>query len=368
MILFEHGEYFNGVFLILGIGFVLLVLYSSRRFRALTPFPVFKNTCRSGVSELIRGLVLLGAFASAYIAVLGPHRQEEEKIPIREALTVVISVDCSLSMLAPVGGMMANGEIDRTPRYSAVLKAVHKVFSVLTDDRKGVSCFSGRVNSSSVLTMDYKRVLRQRIDAINERLIATIGIGTNFSAALDGCFNLFDRKDKRRKVCVIFSDGEAQGEADRLRSELEEKMRFIRTRIRKDKMDVSFYLVGVGDSTQKFNIPRKDINGNFAGFVSCDKDDNLRETQEDGKLCETQPDPKYLKRIATTIGGEFVDLSKGGKIEEVLQEILQKERLVMEYKISLVSSDKSWWFILIVCACLIYWFFAPRRFFKTHDY
>lgn len=346
MIAFQHGDYLWIAPLIFLGGLFLLSIMLLRMRRTLAPYPAFRHRCASMPVEATKGLILLLVVIAAFLAILDPRKQETERVPIREGMTIAASIDCSLSMLAPMSSD------NFSSRISVVLGSVHNIFSSLPHDRKGASCFSNRVYTSTVLTTDYERILKKQLNKIQEYYIATIGVGTNFSAALKGCFDLFDPDIKTRKVCIILSDGEPQGNEAALYKELNKTIRGIRNIIDQKDMKVSLYLVGVGDPSRSFKIPKRDYEGNFAGFVCCD---------DRGDVIETRPDPTYLQDIARTMSGTFVHISNDNDLIGVLSDIISQERKLIEYIERIVWKDMSHWLLTFIFVGLIAWFFFPKR-------
>src|SRR3989344_5384316 len=201
MFQFEHYEYRFLLPVALFLGGTLTVQLLWRRHRVLREIPGFAARCFSLPFEMFRGLLLTVALTVAIAAALGTREEEAEKIPIKKGMVVITGLDCSMSMLAPARARKPDEEGQLPTRLDIVRASVDHLFRALPHDKKGFVCFAQNVFASKTASTDYERVIKPQLDKVNWRYIEVVGSGTNFAAAVNGCYGLFDTDPHRRNVC-----------------------------------------------------------------------------------------------------------------------------------------------------------------------
>ena len=351
---FDYPDYLLLLPFVLGGGVFLTGQLLWRRHRALRDIPGYAAHCFSLPLEALRGILLMFVLAAAIVGAAGPRAQMVEKIPVKEGMVIIAGLDCSLSMLAPARKHKAGEQGSLETRLDIILASVDQLFRALVYDKKGFVCFAQNVFASKTASTDYERVIKPQLDKVNWRYIEVVGSGTNFAAAVNGCYGLFDTDPHRRNVCLILSDGEPMGDRRQLDENLAAAVDQIQAKLKNRRMQATFYLVGVGDTAHKFAIPRFDSAGNFAGYL----------TNRDGSLVKTQPDEAYLRDIAKAMQGTFVHIDTPEDLTQTLRVIINKERKLIEYRNNIVLKDVSWLPLVVMLAGIVLWFFLPKRIFS----
>lgn len=303
---------------------------------------------RGKSSQVVRGLspwwfdvLWVGSFVALGMVVfwtlLQPVWQHRQDIPEKAAIKVVVVMDGSASMLAPIHRGSSES------RWDVILRSVHQVFKKLPYDRKGFAVFASRIIArSGVMTTDYERILKPELGDISEWFIADVGQKTHFAFALKGCYLLLS-VDDTEGVCIILSDGEQQGyDPDELDADLVASIKELKAGLYEKGLStkVKFYVVPVGDPNEALKIPKKDFDGNVIGFVCC---------KEDGRsFIETKPDHAFLSRIAEVIGGKFVPLERGDELIEAMEETIEQERKIIAYQPRIFRDDLAWVGFLLI--------------------
>ncbi len=352
MIVFARPEFFFLIWYLLFGGMSIITLFVFWRFNFLKKIPNFYRACTSSTVVFVKGSMLVCSTVLAFLVYLGPSMQRTELVSVRQGMEIASVIDCSRSMLAPIGA----GDFI-TSRHKVVVDAVDQLLSALPDDSKGVACFSGELHLRSPLSTDYIRDVYSVLNKIRlPGFVERYGSGTNFSKAIQGCFALFQKDTQTKKVCIILSDGEQIGSAGALAREFREIE--MSTKRERRSIDVDFYLVGVGDPTVPMLIPTRDKNGNHNGFLCCD---------EDGEMLETKPDLEYLKNIAAVFGGTYIHVWDGSDLLEELSDIIETERATIAEREEVVQHDISEWFFVPILFILFLWFLLPKRFSRPNS-
>ncbi len=327
--------------------FILFVLsYIIRRKKALKGHPSLVLGANSTVVELVRFGALYTALVSTILVLSSFVYEKRTTVPLVEGLEIATLIDCSRSMLAPVG------DENFTPRLRVVTTAVDDALRRLKADRWGIGCFSERLNGISPLSNDYERLLRPKLDVMEDhRYIELVGKGSNFAAGIEGCMKIFNVKKTNKKVCIILSDGEPQGDEAKLQDALVNAVAEMKSLIALHKLDVSFYLVGVGSPEQPYKIPAFDDNGNPIGFLM----------DSEGNAWTTRPDPEYLKRIADQFQGEYIHLKPGELLSRILEDIMNVERRRVGEKEEVTEVEMATPFILLLIVSLFVFMVCPKR-------
>jgi len=299
-----------------------------RRLRTSGVDPRHLVSLRSWRLDLAWVAVMVCIGVVAFFTLLMPLWQRTKWIDERGGIKVVVCMDGSASALAPIT------KASTVSRWEFMRAAVHRVFAKLPHDRKGFCVFAASVVSqSSVTTTDYHRILKPELDDISEWFLAEVGQGTNFGAALKGCFRLLSY-DATNGVCIILSDGEQQGEVEKLEQELADAVHHVRAGMYEKQLSIAFYIVPVGDPREAAKIPKRDFQGNIIGSVCC---------QRDGRsYIETKPDYGFLERMALIMKGKFVRLERGDELMEALEETIERERPILRREKRIVRDDLSW--------------------------
>ncbi len=213
------------------------------------------------------GPVLLGGAAlAATVALAGPRGGRTTVKAETRALSVVLAMDISRSMLA---------EDTRPSRLARAVREARRLVQDLRDDRIGLVAFAGRSYILAPLTLD-GGAITLFLDALSPDL-ASQG-GTGLAAALaQGAGVLNASREAGDRVLVVFTDGEAH---DSLADVLAQA-RLVRA------AGIRLVLVAEG-GPRPVPIPLRDSTGAIAEY----------KTDERGAIVETRRRDDVLQAVA----------------------------------------------------------------------
>jgi Ca-activated chloride channel family protein len=225
---------------------------------------------RGAWAPLVLGLVGL----AAVIALSGPRWGRTEIRTESRALSLVLAIDISRSMLA---------EDAQPNRLQRAIRESRRLIQDLEGDRLGLIAFAGRSYILAPLTVD-GGAIRMYLDALDPDL-ASEG-GTTLSSVLaQGTELLGATSDAADRVLVVFTDGEAHdtlsdivGEAERLK-----------------EAGVRLIVVGEGGAGPT-RIPIRDSTG---ALVEYKRDEN-------GAVIQTQRRDDILRAMADAADGTLI--------------------------------------------------------------
>jgi Ca-activated chloride channel family protein len=219
-------------------------------------------------------LVLALATLAAAVALAGPRGGRTTVKAQAQALSVVIAVDISRSMLA---------EDTRPSRLQRAAREARRLVQDLRQDRVGLTAFAWRSYILSPLTSDGGAVTLF-LDALSPEL-ASQG-GTGMAAAIaQGADLLNASREAGDRVLVLFTDGEAHDSLPQVlaaaRALKEEQIRLV--------------LVAEG-GTRPVPIPVRDSSGTVLEY----------QKDEDGVTIETRRRDDVLQQVADAAEGALV--------------------------------------------------------------
>jgi hypothetical protein len=320
MLFFEKIEHIWLLYAAVAGSLLLSFLYLQRRLRLLT----------HRYTALRRELLKLACFAVAIVGLLAawlePRLEQTTYLPVFESLEVIIMLDITDSMRAVVGSS------DPRPRYEVMVEAADRILSQFDEDRRAIAAFTTAILHWSPLTRDYERLVRPEIARLaNPRVYAEYGFGTNFASAIRGCLHLFEQRERQR-VCILLTDGEPEGDMERLAADLIEALEEVA--LARVDHDISFYLIGIGDPREAQPIPiyNYDSPDTFTGY----------RTLASGEPIMTRPDHRYLSQMAESLAGMYFSIedeaSLAGFIDEIVgleREAVAQEEVSMGYDLGL---------------------------------
>lgn len=179
-----------------GVGFLSVLARRRRIARAAAWSPVLAAASQAGGRS--GPLLLALAGLSAAVAVAGPRGGRQTVTTETQALSVVLAMDISRSMLA---------EDTKPSRLGRAVREARRLVQDMGQDRVGLVAFAGRSYILSPLTLDGAAVTLF-LDALSPD-IASQG-GTGLAAALNqGAELLNASREAGDRVLVVFTDGEA---------------------------------------------------------------------------------------------------------------------------------------------------------------
>ncbi|HET7025521.1 MAG TPA: VWA domain-containing protein [Gemmatimonadales bacterium] len=221
------------------------------------------------------GPLLLGlAAALACVALAGPRGGRTDVTTQTRALSLVIAVDISRSMLAE----------DVSPdRLGRAVREARRLVQDLPSDRIGLLAFAGRSYVLAPLTVDGSSI-DMYLDGLDPSL-ASEG-GTDLASVLaQGREVLGAASDAADRVLVVFTDGE---DHDSLVETVAQAAALKSAGIR---------LILVAEGGQKgVRIPERDSSGALLGY----------QVDADGAVIETDRDDRVLQRVADAAEGTVV--------------------------------------------------------------
>ena len=255
------------------VGGALTMLARRRRIRLSRIWsPGLAKTARANGRWSPVALAAVGALAG--IALAGPRGGRIEVASETRALSLIMAIDISRSMLAE----------DVVPsRLGRAVREARRLIHDLEGDRLGLSVFAGRSYILAPLTVDGSAITLH-LDALDPD-IASQG-GTSLTAALrQGGQLLGASPGIADRVLVVFTDGEAH---DSLKEAL------VAAREIRD-LGVRLILVGEGDAKPS-RIPIRDSRGTLLEY----------KRDEQGNLVETKRRDDVLQALAEAAGGTMV--------------------------------------------------------------
>lgn len=233
-------------------------------------------------------LIALAVLAAA-VAIAGPRGGRTSVTTEARALSLVVAVDISRSMLAE----------DVAPsRLGRAKREARRLVQDLDGDRLGLLAFAGRSYILTPLTVD-GGAISLYLDGLDPDL-ASEG-GTDLAATLNQGLELLQASTEiSDRVLVVFTDGETHDSM----SDVEAAARAIR------KAGVRLILVGEG-TPAPVKIPIRDPSGQLIEY----------KLDEDGQLVETRLMESVLRATAEAAGGTVVPASltdQAGAVRELV--------------------------------------------------
>lgn len=217
----------------------------------------------------IKAVLALLATGLAVVALAGPMAGYRWEKTTQKGVDIMIALDCSRSMLAQ----------DVSPtRLTRAKREIIDLTRLMHSDRAGLVAFSGAAVLQCPLTLDYS-AFGIFLDALDPDYLP-VG-GTDLTAALETCYNGFDKASTAGKAVILITDGEdTAGDEDALTQVVE---KFAKEKIR-------IFAIGVGDPAGA-PIPAK--GGGF-------KKDGT------GNIILSKVDETMLKKITAMTQGRYV--------------------------------------------------------------
>jgi Ca-activated chloride channel family protein len=229
------------------------------------------------------------------VAAAGPRWGTERSLIRTRGIDMVLSLDASLSMLAPD---------DRPNRLEHMKQEVRRLRAMSPGDRVAMLAFAGRSYVLSPLTID-AGALDLFLDNLNPTVVGQAGssLARTIRQGVD-LLNL--SKSGADRALIVMSDGEA----------FEDVSEVVAEAARAKTEGISLVTVGFG-TAQGSTIPVKD------GDVTTLKKD------ENGQTVITRYSPDFLKAAADAAGGTFIPAEatdKAGLIKSALSTLRTQAR------------------------------------------
>ena len=263
----------------------------------------------------IKSLLIVISGGFAIVALAGPQLGYKWEKTTQKGVDIMIALDCSKSMLAQ----------DIKPnRLERAKREVIDLLHMMKSDRAGLVAFSGRAILQCPLTLDHEAF--NIFLKVLEPGFLPVG-GTNLNAAIQECYNGFEKESDTEKAIIIITDGESTtGAVEEAAKEMAEK-------------GIRIFSIGVG------NIQGAPIPDEKGGFIK----------DASGNIILSKVDTKILEKLAALTGGLYVRSVAG----DMDLDMIYTDKILgtMERK-TLTSGKKKVWenryqWVLFLCLVLL---------------
>ncbi|RLC25239.1 MAG: hypothetical protein DRH93_02405 [Deltaproteobacteria bacterium] len=263
----------------------------------------------------VKIILIVISLGFAIVALAGPQLGFKWEKTTQKGVDIMIALDCSRSMLAQ----------DIKPnRLERAKREVIDLLHMMKSDRAGLVAFSGRAFLQCPLTLDHEAF--NIFLKVLEPGFLPVG-GTNLNAAIQECYNGFEKESDTEKAIIIITDGESTtGEVEETAREMAGK-------------GIKIFSIGVGDLQ---GAPIPDEKGGFKKDAS-------------GNIILSKVDTKTLEKLAAMTGGIYVRSVAG----DMDLDMIYTDKILgtMERK-TLTSGKKKIWenryqWVLFPCLVLL---------------
>ena len=306
---------------------LFVFLYARRRRRVADALGESELVARLGGGMLRRfpasRLVLLAiAGAALGLAAAGPRWGREVTQGQTQALSVVLALDISKSMLV---------DDVKPSRLEQERLLIRRMLREMAGDRFGLVVFAGRAYVLSPVTVDHS-ALELYLDALAPDIVSQGGSSLAAAIALSTDLARGNRESTTEHAVVLVSDGEALEEADAVEDAVS----------RAARAGVHIYTVGVGTSD---GGPVPDYNPRTGAAEGFKRDSN-------GETVISRMDETLLRRVAERTGGEYVQLSRPGAADRLARVLQRLDRTTASSDQRTREKERYALFVLIALACI----------------
>ncbi len=268
---------------------------ASLRFSSRKLAENFKPTLKFIVAGNLVYLRII-ALILVVLALARPRLPLQETKVQTEGIDIVLTIDCSGSMLAE--DFKINGQ--RQNRLEVAKKAIEDFIKKRTSDRIGMVAFAARAYTVCPLTLDYDWLLKN----LERVKIGSIEDGTSVGSAISSSLNRLENSRAESKVIVLLTDGVNNvGKISPLTAAQAAKA-----------LGIKIYTIGAGTK----------------GLVPYPVKDPWGRTVYQN--VEIPIDEKTLKEIARLTGGRYFSATDTESLREIYNEIDALEKTPVEEK------------------------------------
>lgn len=318
----DQEKYFN---LFLGLIPVILVfvLYLKWRSKAIKNFAEGRLWDKLAIDisrrkKFVHFWLFISIITFSIVALVNPKIGSKLKTISREGVDIVFVMDVSKSMLA---------EDTKPSRLDQSKQLVSKMLNEFVSDRVGIVVYAGKAYPQLPLTTDYSAA-KMFLKNVNTDIVPSFG--TDVGSAVKLALDYFESTaDKKNQCIILLSDGEDHESTSMpWAEEAKEK-------------GVLIHTVAIGNEAGA-PIPIKEN-----GRVVYKKD-------KEGQIVLTKMNPKFLKNIARTTEGRFLDGNHTVlTVEEVKEALLTMEKGESETELFEDYEDQFQWFLIGAILMLI---------------
>jgi len=235
---------------------------------------------------------------------------------------IIFAIDASLSALARDVIIKEGEKTWKISRLDLEKKQVENVVGDLKDDAIGIIAFANEAVPLQIVLSreDYKNTLIRNLRNIDEVFVRhEISQGTDYGTLILTALKQLGKKSNTKKLIFILTDGEPQGDEEKLQKNMEKAMKVF-----SERDDVSFYLIGVGNTQEPSKIPQiEDEEGNPKEYYR---------QKEGGDFILTRPNPEFLTNLANATGGNYIHAISDKDLKDVLGKSIEKERRIIGFE------------------------------------
>ncbi|MDP1629151.1 MAG: VWA domain-containing protein [bacterium] len=249
----------------------------------------------------------------------------KKAIPVKEKLEIVFALDISLSSLACDVIIEEGDQWRKISRLDFEKQQVENVIEILSGDAVGIIVFADKAFPLQIVLSreDYRHTLLRNLKYIDKDFIRYgISQGTDYGNLIMVALEQFGKKNSAKKVLFILTDGEAQGNEEKLRENLKKAIEIFSQRD-----DIAVYLIGIGNSREPSMIPKtEDAEGNPKEYY-CQNQGEAK-----GQPILTRPNPEFLTRLANMTDGHYFQATSGKDLKNILESSIERERRIIGFQ------------------------------------
>lgn len=262
-------------------------------------------------------LIFLGMAAS------NARLEWKKNFPVKEQMEIIFALDVSLSSLAQDVILEEEGERRKISRLEFAKRQIENAINDLKSDAVGIIVFADKAVPLQIALPreDYKNTILRNLRYIDKEFVRYgIKQGTDYGNMIMSALEQF-KESPAKKVLLVLTDGEPQGEETKLRENLENAIELF-----SERSDITVYFIGIGDSRQPSPIPKvEDEDGRPKEFYRFGKEPG-------SPLILTRPNPEFLAGLANLTGGYFFEAQKNEDLKNIIKNALEKERRIIGFQ------------------------------------
>ncbi len=313
------------LYLLLVPAFVMLYVWAryvrGKNIKKFGSNPVLKSLMPtvSAYKPPVKITVRMLALAMIILAFARPWGGLKDETSNKEGIEVVIAMDASNSMLAPIENDGVGSQRMRTAK-----SMLEKLINRLDNDRVGLIVYAGDAYTLIPVTSDYVSA-KSFLNAIDPTQISNQG--TNIASAIDMASNSFSDKEDVGRAIILITDAEELENPEGVKSAVDNAS--------KNKIQVN--VIGVG-STNPVMIPTG------GGFSMVDSD---------GQIVKTALNEDLAASIAKDGKGIYVNASASNALNELSKQLDTLKKTSLEANVYALHDELFYIFVWCALAFLI---------------
>ncbi|HEY4506754.1 MAG TPA: VWA domain-containing protein [Candidatus Paceibacterota bacterium] len=342
-IVFLHPEY---TYPTIGASILALLLYLLLSMRVMRIYKIFGGIkhCNAisrgagifGIS--LASLLVKSIFMSLITLLIGliimtPRISDRTSINEYRPTEIQIAFDFTVSMLAEDQGKQ---RLEMTKEI--ITDLLNRLRREGQKDKVGLLLFSDiAIPLVATPTKDYELLERELRKSSEERLrTTTLEHGSNVWDPVTWGIKGFDNQSDFDKILIIIGDGEQTVDIEHSDATRQEALE-----IRSQEPNVKIFIVSLGSQSGEQLIPKeKDQNGNTIEYFV------QKEGPDSGSLILTKPDPVFMRDAADILNGVYIQTTTGQEAADAIDQVLDKERIIIGQKEDINYRDITPFFIL----------------------